>query len=287
MSASRAAKPARSAMLNTVGAMTVLIQLIVLLLWPSNGSAAELTPETVAAWDSYVRVTEARVERELSDPNRFLALEFVERSKLPRDVRTLVATSNTLMIEREMKNPSGQPISVPNGRIHHWLAAIFVPGVTIDRVEEWLQHPDRHKQADVVTARVMERAPNRLKVFMKLTRTKIVTVTYNTEHRVNIRRHASDRLSSSSVSLRIAELADEGTPQEREKPLGDDHGFLWRLNSYWRYVAVDGGVIVECESLSLSRDVPMLLSPIASPIVNAVARESLTRTLESVRTGLK
>ncbi len=41
---------------------------------------------------------------------------------------------------------------------------------------------------------------------------------------------------------------------KREKPEGKDRGFLWRLNSYWRYQQVDGGVLVECESLTLSRE---------------------------------
>ena len=108
---------------------------------------------------------------------------------------------------------------------------------------------------------------------------------YNTEHLVRIHRHGPDRLSSSSVSLRIAELVDQGTADEREMPVGQDHGFLWRLNSYWRFKTVEGGVIVECESLSLSRDVPALAS-LASPIVNGIARESLTRTLEAVRSEL-
>jgi putative flippase GtrA len=260
---------------------------IVVMLLPATASAAELTPETLAAWETYVQATEARIARELDEPKRFLALDFPQGEEDARAARRLVGTRNTLMVERETRTSSGARIPVPDGRIHHWLGAIFVPGVTVDRVAEWLQHPDQHKQTDVITARVLERTPDGLKVFMKLTRSKIVTVSYNTEHLVRIRRHGTGRLSSSSVSLRIAELADAGTPQEREKPLGDDHGFLWRLNSYWRYMAVDGGVIVECESLSLSRDVPVLLSPVASPIVASIARESLNRTLESVRAGLK
>jgi hypothetical protein len=39
---------------------------------------------------------------------------------------------------------------------------------------------------------------------------------------------------------------------------------------------------VECESVSLSRAVPLLLRPI-SPIVDGVARDSLERTLRSLR----
>ena len=74
----------------------------------------------------------------------------------------------------------------------------------------------------------------------------------------------------------------------------DDNGFLWRLNAYWRYEAWNGGVLVECESVSLSRPVPLLLRPMAGPIVDRIARESLEGTLrqpasdaEPVTHGLK
>ena len=63
---------------------------------------------------------------------------------------------------------------------------------------------------------------------------------------------------------------------------GADHGFLWRLNSYWRYEERRGGVLVELESLTLSRGMPSLLRPIAAPLVRRIARESMVRTLEAL-----
>ncbi len=58
---------------------------------------------------------------------------------------------------------------------------------------------------------------------------------------------------------------------------------MWRLNSYWRYKQLDDGVLVEIESLTLSRSLPMLVGPLIRPIVTSTARESMTRTLASVR----
>jgi hypothetical protein len=78
-------------------------------------------------------------------------------------------------------------------------------------------------------------------------------------------------------------VAGAGTAEARERPQGDDRGFFWRLNSYWRYEQVDGGVIVELESLTLSRDVPLGLRVVVEPLIDRVARESLGRTLESLR----
>ena len=76
---------------------------------------------------------------------------------------------------------------------------------------------------------------------------------------------------------KIAELADAGTPREREKAPGEDHGFLWRLNAYWRFEQVGTGVLIECESVSLSRSVPLLVRPLVGPIANRIAREAMIR----------
>jgi hypothetical protein len=88
------------------------------------------------------------------------------------------------------------------------------------------------------------------------------------------------------VATKIAELAEVGTPREREKPPGSDRGFLWRLNAYWRYETVPGGVLIECESVSLSRSVPLLVRPFVTGTVEGVARESLERTLAGLRAAL-
>jgi hypothetical protein len=120
---------------------------------------------------------------------------------------------------------------------------------------------------------------------MKLRRTKVITVTYNTEHAVAYRKVGASRASARSVATKIAELQNAGTVKEREKAAGEDSGYLWRLNAYWRYEAVPGGVLVECESVSLSRPVPWYATPIRS-IIDGVARDSLERTLRSLRAVL-
>ena len=121
---------------------------------------------------------------------------------------------------------------------------------------------------------------------MKLRRSKVITVTYNTEHDVRYRRLGQRAASARSVATRIAQLDDAGTPQEHELKPGSDGGYLWRLNAYWRYEAVPGGVLIECESVSLSRAVPYVLRPFATGLVEGLARESLERTLVGLRTYL-
>ena len=123
---------------------------------------------------------------------------------------------------------------------------------------------------------------------MRVERDSLVDVTYDIEHAVQY--STACRPGTPPAAARRAassQLDDPGTPAERRLPEGDDYGFLWRLNAYWRYVPVEGGVLVECESLALSRSVPSLLRPVAAPIIDKVSRESLENTLGALRAGLR
>ena len=171
---------------------------------------------------------------------------------------------------------------MPDALVHHWRGAVLLPGVTLDSVFAGLKSGMEIKQDDVLQFRVIERGADRLKTFLRLQRKKFVTAVYNTEHEVTFARESKTRASSRSVATKIAEVSSPGTPSERELAPSADHGYLWKLNAYWRYEQVAGGVIAECESISLSRDIPFLLAR-RWPLVSSTARESLERTLLSLR----
>ena len=69
-------------------------------------------------------------------------------------------------------------------------------------------------------------------------------------------------------------------------PPGDDHGFLWRLHTFWRFEERDGGVYMEVEAISLTRNVPRIVSAVVTPIVRQLPRESLEMTLLNTRRAL-
>lgn len=248
----------------------------------AGAAAAELQPRTVAAWNRYVEATERRIAAELEDPGRFLAQDFRDDAA---EARREVLAGRVRIDKLETRGADGGRIRIPKGAVHHWLGSALVPGVTLEEILRALIHEvePRELQDDVIESRVLTRpGEDRLEVFLKLRREQMVTVHYNTEHAVAYVRHRPGAASSRSVATRIAELQDAGSADEREKPVGRDRGFLWRLNSYWRYRQVDEGVIVECESVSLSRGVPRLLRWMASPLINRAARDILSRTLESM-----
>jgi hypothetical protein len=182
-----------------------------------------------------------------------------------------------------MTGPSGE-LEVPDATVNHWRGLVLVPGATIEDVLSRLERePPDTRQEDVLRSAILERRPGWLKVSVRVQRSLILSAVFDTEHEVTFQWHGPSRASSRSTATRIVEIADAGTPREREKPPGDDRGLLWRWNAYWRYEQVDGGVLVECEAVTLSRSVPLVLRPVAGPLVSHVAKESMERTLITFR----
>lgn len=251
----------------------------------SEALAVDLEQRTLAAWTTYVGIVDGRYGAASRDANPFFALDAFGAPRW----RETAAGGSVAMVRIDRPQPRGQEIEVPAGKIHHWAGAIFVPGATVAGVLERLsalagREADHHH--DVIASKLLSRDGDAYRIFMKLRRTKVITVTYNTEHAVQYRRVGDSRATGRSEATRIAELDDAGTGREREKPPGHDSGYLWRLNAYWRYERVNGGVLIECESVSLSRAVPMLLRPFISGLVEGVAEDSLERTLTELRAYL-
>jgi putative flippase GtrA len=259
---------------------------ILLALFDANLQAADLKPETIQAWRANVENVEHRMSSELSSDQGFLALDFQDATTATKERRKML--SGEIPVRQVIGDGGFQTIPVPNGMIHHWRGIVFIPGATLNMVLSRVANPQLEdtKQEDVLDSKVLENHPGQLKLYLKLQRSKIVTVVYNTEHLVKYHRYGNGRASSSSVATKIAEIEKTSDGREQEKPEGHDHGFLWRMNSYWRYEEVKGGVIVECESLTLSRSIPALLEYMIRPLINKVARESMKRTLASMRTRL-
>jgi hypothetical protein len=145
---------------------------------------------------------------------------------------------------------------------------------------------DNHKnlyRPEVIDSRTLSQQGDNFKIHLRLLKKKILTVVLNTEHDVRYFPLDKTRVHSRSYSTRIQEVDDPGKPAERQLPVGNDHGFLWRLNSYWRFQERDGGVYVECEAISLTRGVPTGFGWLITPIVRDLPRESLTNTLGATR----
>jgi hypothetical protein len=112
-------------------------------------------------------------------------------------------------------------------------------------------------------------------------------VVLNTQHDVRYFRDSETREHSRSFAVRIAEVENTGNSDEREKPPGEDGGFLWRMETWWRMEERDGGVYVQSEVASLTRDIPTGLGWLIGPFVTSIPKETLTFTLEATRRAVE
>lgn len=250
--------------------------------------SVELSPETVAGFARYVSATEARITRQVARPDTFLYLDSLKEPQRS-EVFQQLKRGDVYMERLETDDAQGKEIEAPGGMIHHWIGGVFIPGVRAGRVVAFLEDYDHHQdyyQPEIVRSRLISHTDDDFRIFYRLRKHKVITVTLDTEHDVHYARLDDTHWSSRSVSTRIAEVAEAGKPGEYEKPVGHDGGFLWRINSYWRFVERDGGVYVECESISLTRGIPAGLGWLIGPFVTSVPKESLEHTLTNTRSGV-
>jgi hypothetical protein len=250
-------------------------------------AAAGLSAATSAAFDRYVRLTEQRIDAEVSRPTDFLWIDTLPKARQTEVLRGL--QQGGVIIERLQTRDGSKEIEVPDGLIHHWIGAVFVPGVGVKEAVAMMQDYDRHSKyfaPAIAGSKLLERNGNRFRVSLRFHVKKIISVTMDTENEAEFFTTAADRAHSRIRSTRVSEIADAGTPQESRKAPGEENGFMWGLNTYWRFLERDGGTYIQCESLTLTRDVPFALAWIIRPIVTQMPKESLTFTLGKVRQAL-
>jgi hypothetical protein len=214
-----------------------------------------LSSKTTAAFDAYLNAAEPQINGKA----RFAQLN-------PNEVR-VEATR-----EKSTTNIEG-------GIVHDWVAATLVPGATIDQVLVVLQNYNAYKtiyKPDIIDSKLLGHNGEHWHVYLKIVKTKILTVMLNTEYDVFYRKLDGGRWSMTSKSTKIAELDDD-----KELQPGNDRGFLWRLNAYWLLEPRANGLYMECRSISLSRNIPFGLGAVVGPFVNTLPKESLEATLNA------
>jgi len=242
----------------------------------TTAGAAELTPRAAAAFDQYVRLTDAKLGAEPS----FLRIDRLPPSRRADVHRAL--SGGEVHIERV----ASRGADIPDALLHHWVGTVFVPGASVSQAVALLQHYDRHAgiyTPSVARSRLLSRSGDHFRVYLRFAMTRGITVVVNSEHSAVFARPAPDRAQSRIVSTRIAEVEDPNTPAEREKPVGRDSGYLWRLNTYWRMLERGGGVYLQCESITLTRDIPTGLGWLIRPFITSIPRDTLAFTLETTR----
>jgi hypothetical protein len=263
-----------------------LLTVAAVLLATCPGRAVHLKPETDAAFNRYVQLTEQRVQNNLeSGPFLWVdGLPTLQREEVYKRLkRGEVVTQRLETLDR------GSSIVVPGGLIHHWVGVAFIPGASLKQTLALLQDYDQHARIyapSVLRSKLIQHNGDDFKFLLRLRQTKLVTVVLDTEYEAHYLQLDPARACSHSYSTRVAEVENVGQSYEHEKPAGNDSGFLWRLNSYWRFWEHDGGVYIQLEAISLTRDIPEGFGWLIRPFITSIPKESLEFTLKRTRQAL-
>ena len=258
--------------------------LAALLAFATPARGEDLQPESTKAFDHYAVLTEARIDAELARREPYLWIE-----GLPQDRRATAESQlrkGEVVVERLETLDQGRPIPVPGALVHYWVGTVFIPGATLAQtlaLEEDYDHHQEYFRPDVMRSRILSHHGDDFLIELRFFKKKVISTVLDSEHEVHYAFVDSSRAWSRSHTTRIQEVENAGEPGERLKPEGHDSGFLWRMNTYWRFEEKDGGTYVECQSISLTRNIPTGLGWMVGPFVNAIPRESLTFTLASTR----
>jgi hypothetical protein len=253
---------------------------------PASLKAEKLTKQTEEAFARHVRAAETQMDRELAD-GKFLSIDALPPAN--RDQAYTDLKNGQILIRPTQSNDSTSAASLVGGLIHDWTGIVLIPGVSMSQVIAVVQdyeHASQYYGPDVVKSRLLERSGNDFRVLLRLKQVHIVTVVLDSEYSVHYTFPDATHALSRSYSTRIAEVENAGEAQERDMPVGDDDGFLWRLYSYWRFYQSPEGVFVQCTAISLTRNVPAGFGWLVRPFLETIPRDSLRFTLEATRNAL-
>ncbi len=238
------------------------------------------------AFEQYVRAREAQFE-EGKRLGNFLYTDYLpgdSRRAFENDLR-----QGKIFVLEVTTISASQPMHVSHGLIHDWMGMAFIPGATAAQVNAVLEDFD-HQQTiykpDIRQSKLLERNGNQYKVSLQFYTKAIITVVLNGNFDVNYIRLSDTRAESKSYSTRFAEVEDAGKPNEHELPAEKEHGYMWRMNTYWKVEQRDGGVYIQVESIGLTRGVPILYAWLVNPYLQSLPKKYLTDLLSDTRNAV-
>ncbi len=244
-------------------------------------NAAELKPETVQAWDSYVQSVETGMQARLAPGQTFLWADEDQK----RQDKLRHGLSQVAPVDGKGYKP------VPNGLIHDWVGAIFIPNTSIAELMTVARDYDHYKEIYkplVVDSKAMDRSGDEDRFSMRwVHKALFVTAAVDAEYCSRLIRVSDHKFYSTISSTRIQEIQDYGNSGEHKIPAGQGSGFIWKLYSVTRYEERDGGVYVEIEAVVLTRDIPASLRVLVKPIVTKLSRNSLLVSLDQTRDAVR
>lgn len=257
--------------------LLVAVHVVILASLPAQPWAdTKLLPETIAAFDEYSEAADKQFSSRLDGREAFLW-------SLSQEARSQALWNGEVAVE-PLANTAG--LKVRGGLIHDWIAAVFVPGAAASDVVRVVTDYDSHEVTysfSIMRSDILERHGSKYHVAMRVMYNALRKVVLDVEHRAEYARLDSQRWWGRSRAVRVQEVRNPGRPGESLRQPGHDSGYLWRLHTYWRFAEIEGGVVAEYRTVSLTRGIPSGLGWLLRPLASRSARTQLRTVMALTR----
>ena len=181
-------------------------------------------------------------------------------------------------------------VTLPGGLIQDWVGAVFIPKTSLEEtlrvVQDYPQHVEMYKP-DITEVKVLSHTGSDYLIRTRIVKSKFfISDVLEVENLIHYVTLDTKRVYSRSASQRVVEIGNAGKDNEHQLPVGHDRGLMWRINGYWFFAESDGGVFITCESITLTREIPFLMSKMLSPILHELPAEALKTSLEQTRKAI-
>jgi hypothetical protein len=231
---------------------------------------------------------------ELTDAATLAFAEYaakIRQAFVARVAQPVNPTDAVLPGDRPMVRPGGGDgiLDAPDSLIHHWFAALVIPGVTLDQVLQVSRDYKAYPQIfrPIVRANVLSESDDMVRIQLRM-RESAGGMTATLDVRSNVRYDRPDARHAYSISNseEIREVEDAGRSTEHQLPAGRDSGYLWRAGALTRFVEIDAGVYMEMETIGLSRPFPRMLGWVIEPIARRIGRRSVETSVQEFRAAV-
>jgi hypothetical protein len=259
----------------TLRALLILLPILTF----SGYLKAEPSSAAVSAFNSYVSAVESRLAQQHRSHDAFL-------SHVPFGQQRTNLQSGELIIDQITPSAGAD---IPGALLHHWRGTAFAPGAKgadfVHLMRDFNNYP-QHFSPQVIQAKILTQHDNYLQAAMRVRQQNVITVVMDSTYDIAFGQLDAQHGYSISRSTHIAEIDQPGTKTEHALNAKDEHGFLWRQNTYWSFEERDGGLYIQIESVSLTRSIPTGMGWVLRPFIESVPRKSLEFTLRSTRNAL-
>ena len=257
-----------------------LLSAVLLLFCAPHILPAQPTLAAVSAFNAYTVSVESNLAFQHRSADAFLA-------PVPASHSTMSRQTSDPKIE-QLTPVAGAEVA--GSLIHHWRGTAFVAGAKASGFERLMRDVKSYPQRfspQVLQAALISESGDQVQASMRVRQQHVITVVMDTAYDITYGQLDPEHGYSISRSTRIAEIYRPGTDTERALEPHDEHGFLWRQNTYWSYEEKDGGLYLQIESVSLTRAIPRGLGWAIRPYIESIPRDSLEFTLRSVCNALR